>query len=515
MRRCLVLFLLALPVFAANRETQTVEVVQVPVYVTRNGAAVTGLTRDNFELYVNGKPRPFDYFDVIDFAALPASDAGSATPAPRDVRQRRLYVLLFDLVYSTPKSIARARVAADAYVDRAGPADAFAVGTYSSAHGIQLFVPFTRDRAVVRNTIQKMSEGRGDDPLHLALAPAERAEVVAPDKFAESDQINKLIADSAIGQLLVDPARRRIRDQIETLGEFADRLAPIEGNRHVVLLTSGFSTAFIHGSGPANTIQMAQLRTMDQPPRQGWSLNMSDPGVTHAIREMYGRFTRAGVFLDCIDIEGNRMSMSSSADSEGLSMLARDTGGQVVLNRNDLEGAMQELSAMQRVAYTLGFHAADTGRRQNTIEVRLRGVDGRVNVNYRPSYSSSLPKTSTTDALRIADILENDIPQTGVTTTIAASGKTIDVQVPARELIALAGMPNAQAEALVYVYSGRHIVAFKDKRISIDAARADATKPVHIADTFELPPGHYVAKVLLRVDGTEALGFATTPVNVE
>lgn len=517
----LLFLLIALPLAAASREMHTVEVVQVPVYVTRDGVAITGLTRENFELYVNGKARPFDYFDVIDFAALPAaSEAQPAAAAPpRDARQRRLYVLLFDLLYSSPKAIARARVAADAYVDRAGEADAFAVGTYTSAHGITLLVPFTRDRTMVRRAIQKMKEGSGDDPLHLALAPVERAELATPDRFAESEEVQRQIADSAVTQLLLDPARRRIRDQIESLGDLADRLAPMEGNRHVVLLTSGFDTQLVHGMGPANTIVHPQSfgprGQADKSARQGWNMNMSDPGVTAAAKAMYARFTRAGVFLDCIDVEGLRLSMESSHESEGLSMLARDTGGQVVLNRNDLAGAMQTLSDMQRVVYVLGFHVSDTGKRDNSIQVKLRGVDGHVNVNYRPSYSSALPKASTSDALRLADILENDIPQTGVTTSVTATKNTIDVQVPAGELIALAGGTNTEAEALLYVYSGRGVVAFKDKRISIDAARADATKPVHVVETFALPPGRYVTKVLVRVDGTDALGFGRATMNVE
>src|ERR1044071_9967816 len=66
-RRVLALLLVAVPAFAAHREVQNVEVVQVPVYVSTALGVVTGLTRDNFDLTVNGKPQPIDYFDVIDF----------------------------------------------------------------------------------------------------------------------------------------------------------------------------------------------------------------------------------------------------------------------------------------------------------------------------------------------------------------------------------------------------------------------------------------------------------------
>ena len=514
MRRLLALPLLLL--FAgASREMHTVEVVQVPVYVVRDGAAVAGLTRDNFELYVNGKPQKVDYFDVYDFAAPPAAAAtANAAPAPpRDVRQRRLYVFLFDLAFSSPKALSRARAAAYDYVAGAAESDFFAVGTYSARDGIVLLVPFTRDRDVVRGAIRALKNAPSDDPLHLALAPAERA-VLSEGKFGDGE--NEMDGGTAASELILDPARRRVRDQIESLSDFADRLGALEGNRRVVLFTSGFSTRIVTGVGPANTIStpasFGPNGAADRAPRQGSRLGMSDPGVTRAAREMHERFNRAGVFLDCIDAEGLRLSMSSAADSEALSMLARDTGGQVIRNRNDLAEAITTLTDRQRIVYVLGFHAADTGKRQNRIDVKLRGVEGRVDVTHRLSYSSELPAVSTSDGLRIADILENDIPQSGVTTSIATAGKSVDVVVPARELIAL----GKDAEVLLYVYSGHKVVAFKDKRISIDAARADAAKPIHVVQAFdELPPGRYTAKVLLRVDDVDALGFAHAPMNVE
>src|SRR5439155_2350138 len=136
------LLLAAFPLFAAHREVQNVEVVQVPVYVSTASGVVTGLTRDNFELFVNGKPRQFDYFDVIDFAKI----APLATPAaPVDPRQRRLYVLLFDLYYETPNNVHRAQRAAQELVAHAGAADVFAVATYSSNRGVDVIVPFSRD----------------------------------------------------------------------------------------------------------------------------------------------------------------------------------------------------------------------------------------------------------------------------------------------------------------------------------------------------------------------------------
>src|SRR5438046_224824 len=49
------------------RESVNVEVVQVPVYVTTSaGTPVPNLTKDAFQLFVDGRPQPIEYFDAVD-----------------------------------------------------------------------------------------------------------------------------------------------------------------------------------------------------------------------------------------------------------------------------------------------------------------------------------------------------------------------------------------------------------------------------------------------------------------
>jgi VWFA-related protein len=519
--KLLALLLAALPLAAQVREQTTVEVVQVPVYVTAADAAVKGLSKSDFELYVNGKPQTIDYFDAIDFAQTAAKSEGppdAAVAPPPDVRQRRLYVLLFDLVYSTLKSISRAQVAADGYVNRAGDSDLFAVATYRANKGIQLMVPFTRDRLAVRRAIQKFSEASTSDPLRLAVTETERAEVVEPERFANTGDNPTPSALTAFQELQLDALRRLEEDQIASLSDFADRLAPIEGNRHVVLFTKGFPTGLIHGGGPANTINFpnsfSATGRMTQSSRQGSVLGSVNGQAIRLLKEMYGHYTRAGVFLDSIDIEGNRLSFSSSHESEALTSLSRETGGQVILNRNDLGEAIQHLADLQRVVYVLGFHAHDTGRKDNAITVKLRSAPRGTTLSYRPSYSTTLPKPSSRDGLRIADIVENDVPQTGMTVVANATGNRVDLTIPTRELLALAGGRAAEAEALIYVYSGARAVAFEAKRITVDP-KTDTSRELHVTQTFDLPAGKYVAKVLMRMTGNDALGYARTALTIE
>src|SRR3954454_19599506 len=136
-----VVFLVATAALAQVRENVTVQVVEVPVHVVSNGGEpVTGLTRENFQLFVNGKPQKIDYFDALDFATLSPEQAS-------DPRQRRLYTLVFDLT-SSPNELQRAQHAALKLLDEAAENHTFAVASIGYSP-LRMVVPFTRDRLAV------------------------------------------------------------------------------------------------------------------------------------------------------------------------------------------------------------------------------------------------------------------------------------------------------------------------------------------------------------------------------
>jgi VWFA-related protein len=501
MRRALALLLVALPAFAAHREIQNVEVVQVPVYVSTALGAVTGLTRDNFELSVNGKPQTIDYFDVIDYGKIAPNDTRV------DPRQRRLYVLLFDLYYSAPNSVQRAQRAAQELVQRSGYADVFAVATYSSYRGIDVLVPFTKDRVAVARAISSLRPSANADPLRLAVGPAEVLPIEAA--FDRGELPAAAATPRVAEEMLVDRQRITVEDQIEALGMLADRLAPIEGQKHVVLLSAGYAPALLHGVEPITSIRNGSIQDGFRRDRNPQIFAANGQGMM-SLRKMVAQYANAGVFLDAVDTAGLRHTWTP-AENESLYALTRDTGGTVVDNRNDLSEALQVLSDRQRVVYVIGFHNRDAGRGENKIKVRLRGVDGHPTVSYRPSYTTAAPGVATDNGLQLADILLNDIPQNGVTVNATAKGSALSVSIPARELLAQIDAKTARAEAMIYVFSGARVVATKVKRIDIEAERATgapAGAAIHFDETFDLPPGNYAAKVLVRLG--EATGFART-----
>ena len=490
-----VVLLTAIPaVLGQVRESVTVEVVEVPVYVTSSdGAPLPGLTRENFRLFVNGKQQSIDYFDQIDFAALPPERA-------RDPRQRRLYMLVFD-VNSSPNDLHRAQRAAMKLIDEAAENQTFAVATLGRGP-LGVIVPFTRDRFALRHAIRGLRVSLTGDPLHLALTPGERGrEIGRPDRINDPRL--------ALGEPDAD-ALTAIGDEIYELGELATRLSGLEGYRHVVLLSRGFDAVALHGveTGPrpgdfrTGAIYSSRLATSPN------SALLAELGY------MYEKFAKAGVFLDAIDTAGLR-PMQTSFDNEALYALTRDTGGTVIDRRNDLTAAIQLLIDRQRVVYVLGFRAGNSRAGANGIKVKVIGAPRGAQISYRPSYSTVVDPLDTHDRLRLADIVMNDIPQNGVTTAahveVRSDAATVELEIPGREVLAHAVGGAVGAEAMFYVVSGSAVVAFRTKRITVDVDRAEATlatAPLLVREVFDLPPGNYAAKVLVRIDGSGLLGFA-------
>jgi hypothetical protein len=163
----------------------------------------------------------------------------------------------------------------------------------------------------------------------------------------------------------------------------------------------------------------------------------------------------------------------------------------------------------------VGLHRQRRERRRRQRPGRLHGEPpGLLEVGDGGRSTPAQPRASTTDALRIADILENDIPQNGVTVNASASGHTVSVSIPAREMLAQID-ERGRADAMIYVFSGTRAVATKVKRIDIEAEKASKAPrdaAIHFEETFDLPPGNYVAKVLVRLG--DSMGFAKTDFTV-
>src|SRR5436309_11882493 len=115
--RWLLVFSLAITLSASAQmqESITVSLVEVPVTVVdSSGNPVRGLTAANFKLFDQGKEVAVTGVDTIDFASRESMSAVS----PLNPVARRKFLILFDLSFSKPSSLARAQEAARQFLTK-------------------------------------------------------------------------------------------------------------------------------------------------------------------------------------------------------------------------------------------------------------------------------------------------------------------------------------------------------------------------------------------------------------
>jgi VWFA-related protein len=499
-----VLFPLLFSVAAAfaqtHREQITVRVVEVPVYVERQtGGSVLGLTKDDFELYVNGAPQPIHYFDALD---------GSTTRSGNSVaslHRRRLVVLLFDLG-SPAWAVWRQKDAAAKFVTEAPPGDTFAVATVGRA-GVRFIMPFSTDRVAVQRAIGTFATSAARDPLNLATLDVERsawsrsgsggAETASGsflDIWGESGVKGVALVDSRSAQSITtdmlqmqeleeQEADRQDRALIDSLGALADRLAPLSGIKHVVLLSAG-------------SIREVQSDTLQ------------------AIMRMHARYRSAGVILDVVDQVSARAPWPGAEGTRfgpnpGLYALALDTGGMVTTS-------LATLQKTHEVTYVLGFRPQGPQKNRNEIVVRVKNVPWGTFVRYQHGYALDFePRSSSGDGLLLADVLMNDIPQNGVTVDVAVKAERdaaqVAASVPGRELLALGSDKPILFDVFLYVFNDRNLVAgWTYARVSLDLEKGRdflSSNAYTVRKGFSLRPGHYSAKALVRFVGANLTGF--------
>ena len=477
-------------------ESITVEVIEVPVYVTAaDGTPIRGLAKERFDLFVNGKPRAIDYFEEVDLgggqALLPAPAPGQARVPV--LHERRLYLLLFDLAFSRPGLIERAQHAADAAVLRSNPAtDYFAVATFRRSDGVRFVIPFLNDYVAVRRAIATLQSNDAKDPLGVGLTSKQRqkwAKIEAqaagtPMAFYRTGDpyVDEILAGSEVNQEI---ARQQYRDDIEHqlagLGGVAARLASLEGQKHVVIFSAGFNPRLFVDLGPGY---------------------QEDPQLHRYLRQMVDAFRGAGAFLDSIDIVGNRPADAS----ESLRRLAEPTGGATIRNTNDIAAAMTRLAASHDVVYLLGFRRGDAAA--GDIDVRVSGLPRDARLSFRTGFGKPAPHRDL-DPLQLADIVINDIPQNGLSLKLETTPKEISILFRPPEVMAQLLPEKPYVEAMLYVFDEHGGTAlFRSKRLPFDAKKAPKASVAGVREAVSLPRGRYVVKALMHVAGTQSVGFA-------
>jgi VWFA-related protein len=425
--------------------------VRVDVYPTADGVPVRDLTKDDFQIFEDGKPQTIDAFEHVEIAPLslnapapiPQSAAASRSLAAGD--RARIVVLFLD-TYHTDAGAARAiRTPLVQFLDRTlGPDDVIAVMTPEMS---VLDLSFSRrtdsvDRLLARaEQWGRRDQAAGRDPeeeRYERCFPEGGTQACGDPTDPDRDR-RRPVVDVApyrgIARALV--TRRREERVITSLSALVRALRTLnDGRKAVIAVSSGWQlpkqdTALERvgrcdeaprprrpGTGPDG-------RLSDDPDRdrRGIAPSQCDVERIHLarldleydFRQLINDANRANVSFYPIDPRGlraldtiagpNRPDSPAQEAGAGrtrtssLQTLAEGTDGLAVVNTNNLDDGLARLSADLTSYYLLSYYstntAADGGYRRIDVSVKRRGVQVRARRGYRAISASELSAART------------------------------------------------------------------------------------------------------------------------
>ena len=519
------------------QETVKVHLVEVPVTViNHDGNPIRGLKPENFELLDDGKRQKITAFDSIDFASTESVSAIS----PLNPNARRSFFLLFDLEYSQPKSIARARVAALKFIAaNVLPHDLVAVGFIDPKTGFHVVTAFTTDRNLVAGAIASPNLYAGVDPLQLSDL----------DSFGNS--INGVSASLATGiggtvdeadaerneikertlQQNLRFAALQLENHIHALEQLAMFLRSAPGRKQVIFLSGGFNAYFLIGRGARGTMaaEMADMAKAisGQPYAIDNDARFGSPYRLRKHDELIKAFKLSDVVINAIDIDGigiddgTPTAKPATVYNDALHLLANPTGGTVFENSNDLHSDFERMMHQQEVVYVLSFQAQSSHPgRLHKLSVRAIEVPG-ARVNNRVAYHEAGGDTPAERALTDAEIVMNEIPRREIRVAAIAtavpgekhSAVAFFLEINGQDLLG-AATSAVSAHVFVYAFDEHGIVRDRvDQPIAVDPARASSAvreNGIKFFTTLALPPGHYAIRALVALPDPRKRGFVRT-----
>ena len=522
-------------------EAVQVTIIEVPVTVSDGaGKAVRGLTRENFELYDDGKRVPIEYFEVVDLRAV-AKNPRADLPAAA----RRNFLLLFDLANASPGTVGRAQDAAREFVsEHMTPLDLVAVATSTPDRGLSLLTSFTNDKTFLDAIIATLTLDAGfkvADPLMLTTTGADNlrmggghlgsthAAEAMKEKIEERQELNAVTE-----RLNAEERLNRVTSQLRNYGSVARVLDRLRGQKQIILLSEGFDARLITGREQLgfqdtqrenDAVLSGEVWKVDSEQRFG-----SASGTTE-ITEMAEVFRRSDVKLHAIDIKGIRSDVDASAgfkrsSNEALWLVTRPTGGTVFRNSNDLADNFQRLVESQEVIYLLGFRAQTTGRGKfHPLRVKLANARG--DVTHRAGYfepaatTDGLARTLTTAEIMMNNIPVDDVGVRALAVPFLRSDGIADVpvivEVDGKTLLDKVAGNALPVEFFIYAFDDEGLIRDQVyQRVAFDLGQlrerlaGTGAKYYH---TLRLPPGDYSVRILVRAAG-EATGLRSLDVTV-
>ncbi len=537
--------------------TQVVEV-EVPVSVlTRDGKPVRELTVEDFEILDNGAPQEITAFQVIDLDLVRPGPTRTEVEEAIPATGRRHVLFLFDLSFSTPQAVLRAREAAREYaLGGLHPTDLVAVATHTIESGARLLVTFTPDRAQVARAIDTLGAPKllrlaQRDPLRFIIDdPGIVAQEASRDLGGGDDAAIQRARESVSQHISIIAGemakveksflRGRVSSWSRSMAELARYLDSVRGRKYVVYFSEGFDGRLVFGRQPAAD-DPETVRDMENlASGQSWLVDTDNIyGNTLAqtdILLMIEEFRRADCVIQAVDIGGLRADSTAeerarSVGQDALFYVANETGGNLFQDANDFGSQLERAMGRSTVTYLLSFRptAVAYDGAYHHLKVKV-DAPSAVRVSAREGYYAPRPYEQLhpmEKTLIASDAIASATPGDSVPVhVLAAAFKAgpdaayVPVIIEASGEQLLAGHEADQLAVEFYVYATDERGEMRDfftQLVSLDlgtARQAFVEAGVKYYGHLDLGAGDHLLRVLVRNSATGRSGVATVSLEV-
>lgn len=485
----------------------------VVVRDAKTGAVVEGLKQSDFTILENGKQQPISDFDFesVDMAkplneATISGLASSATGKtaisgvrPEDLKDHRLIVFFFDLTSMQPEDLDRSVDAAKQFLShKMQAADLIALVSLDTE--LKVDQDFTSDKDLLIGKIGMYNGTEGGAFAQGANANSnqvEDASASTPDE-TEYNDINtdrELYALRAISKSL-----ERV-NQKKSLLYFSGGLTR-DGIENQASLRSAINAAV-----------RANLSIYSLDTRGLQAVSPLGDASTGSLRGTGGY--NGGAIQNNLN--------ANFASQETLTTLSSDTGGRAFLDNNDFSPAFAQIQRDTSAYYVIGFHSSDQARdgrfRKLTVRVNRPGVK----LEYRPGYyaPADYKHSGKEDKEKdLEDQLASDLPATDVAVYLDAFYFRLDENrfyvpvsliVPGSQIPFVKGGDRDKATldviGEVTDEAKRPIGHVRETvKLAVDEQQQVRQKNIEYSTSFNLPPGKYTLKFVVRENESGHMG---------
>jgi len=522
--------------------------VQIPVNVTaRDGQPVRGLTAEDFTVLDRGDRQEITHFEVIDLDELSVTPEASAAAIDRILPSsaRRHFLLLFDLSFSSPSAILKARDAAREFLlDSLHPTDLAAVAIFSLEAGPRLIVTFTPDRAQLARAIDAVGSPRqlflelgflgSADPLRFILP-----EISTPNDPGSSRGFNQggvtnfaREADRIVGKQMSKQEKSFSRGKVSIwasyLSELAQMLASVEGRKQVVYFSEGFDGRLMLGRQPVGgdieEIQDQQELAFGN----FWMVDMADiygdTTLQGEVGDMLSIFRRSDCVIQAVDISGLRAATDAAGrsrrvDQDVLFYLANDTGGELFEDTNNLGQQLDRVLRRSTVTYVLTFRPEGIEADGDYHRIKVKADLPRgTRLSHREGYYAPRPYQDLhplEKSLLASDAIASAAPKNDLAIDVLAApfrageGKAyvpVIIEIPGEGL--LDGQPEKEDQLAVELYGYAtdekgEMKDFFSQVVGLDLGNRELEKVLRETGLkyyghLELEEGRHLARILVR-----------------